>query len=124
MKFLLDQCLPRSAAGLLRDVGIDAVHTGECKLSTAADSVIIDYARDQGRVVVTFDSDFHALLALTNAVGPSIIRIRIEGLRAKATTSIILSVLERCRDDLAEGVAISVTEKQIRLRNLPIGTHQ
>jgi predicted nuclease of predicted toxin-antitoxin system len=124
MKLLLDQCLPRSAAGLLRDAGIDAVHTGECGLSTAADSVILDYARDQDRVIVTFDSDFHALLALTNAAGPSTIRIRIEGLRAKATTNIIRSILKRCRDDLTSGVAISVTEKQIRLRNLPIGTRQ
>ena len=37
MKLLLDHGLPRSAAGLLRDAGMDAVHTGERGLATASD---------------------------------------------------------------------------------------
>ena len=37
MKLLLDQGLPRSAAELLRQKGLDAVHTGECGLSVASD---------------------------------------------------------------------------------------
>ena len=35
MKLLLDQGLPRSAAALLRDTGIDAVHTGEIGYAVA-----------------------------------------------------------------------------------------
>ncbi|MFO7631905.1 MAG: DUF5615 family PIN-like protein [Caldilinea sp.] len=41
MKLLLDQGLPRSAAALLRDAGIDAIHTGEIGYATAEDAVII-----------------------------------------------------------------------------------
>jgi predicted nuclease of predicted toxin-antitoxin system len=37
MKLLLDQSLPRSAAALLRQAGIDAVHTAEIGLATAED---------------------------------------------------------------------------------------
>ena len=41
MKLLLDQGLPRSTAELLRQSGLDAVHTGECGLSVASDDEIL-----------------------------------------------------------------------------------
>ena len=123
MKLLLDQGLPRTAAQRLRDAAFDAIHTGECGLSTATDSSILEYARKHGRVIVTLDSDFHMLLALSDAAEPSVIRIRIEGLRAVAASDLIRTVVNRCQNDLDIGAVVSVTEKQIRVRRLPIGTH-
>ncbi len=123
MKLLLDQGLPHTAARRLRDAAFDAVHTSECGLSSATDSAIIDYAREHKQVVVTLDSDFHALLALSGATGPSVVRIRIEGLRAEAASDLIRMIVNRCRDDLDTGALVSVTEEQIRVRKLPIGTH-
>ncbi|OLP18701.1 hypothetical protein BST81_09270 [Leptolyngbya sp. 'hensonii'] len=81
MKLLLDQGLPLSAAALLRDANIDTIHVGEIGMSEAEDADIIQRARDEERVVVTLDADFHALLALDVATTPSVIRIRIERLR-------------------------------------------
>jgi len=85
MKLLLDQGLPRSTVFPLRTAGIDAVHVGEKSLATAPDSLILDIARREQCIVVTLDADFHALLALSGAAGPSVIRIRIEGLRADSS---------------------------------------
>jgi predicted nuclease of predicted toxin-antitoxin system len=84
MKLLLDQGLPLSAAALLRDVGLDTIHVGEMGMSEAEDADIIQRARDDGRIVVTLDADFHTLLALDVALTPSVIRIRIKRLRAQA----------------------------------------
>ena len=78
MKLLLDQGLPRSAVTWLEEAGIDTVHVAEIGLSAADDTDILQRARDDERVVVTLDADFHALLALSAATSPSVIRIRIE----------------------------------------------
>jgi len=121
MKLLLDQGLPRSAAKLLCEAGMDAVHTCESSLATATDQEILKAAREQGRVVVTLDADFHALMALSGAAGPSVIRIRVEGLRAKPLAELIKTVLTQCSEDLARGALVSVTEDQIRVHRLPVG---
>ena len=122
MKLLLDQGLPHTAAHRLCNAALDAAHTSECGLTTATDSAILEYAREHGQVVVTLDSDFHTLLALSDATAPSVIRIRIEGLRAEAASDLIETIVRRCHNDLDAGAAVSVTEKQIRVRKLPIRT--
>ena len=91
MKLLLDQGLPRSAAALLRQAGMDAVHVGEVGYATAEDEAILERGREDERIVTTLDADFHTLLALSGATAPSVIRIRIEGLRGEATASLATS---------------------------------
>lgn len=120
MKLLLDQGLPRSAAALLRDVGIETIHVGEIGLSEAEDAELIQRAREGGYVVVTLDADFHTLLALDEVTSPSVIRIRIERLRAKALTDLVLRVLSECDEDLQQGAAVTVEPTRIRIRRLPL----
>ena len=120
MKLLLDQGLPLSAAALLRDADIDTIHVGEIGMSAAEDADIIEKARDEGRTVVTLDADFHALLALAVATTPSVIRIRIERLRAQALIDLLLTVIAECAEDLEQGSAITVEPSRIRIRRLPL----
>jgi len=120
MKLLLDQGLPLSAAALLRDAGFDTVHVGEIGMAEAEDSAIIQKAREDGRVVATLDADFHTLLALDMAVTPSVIRIRIERLRARALTDLLLKVMTECADSIKQGSAITVEPSRIRIRRLPL----
>jgi predicted nuclease of predicted toxin-antitoxin system len=120
MKLLLDQGLPRRAAQLLREAGIDAVHTAECGLATALDVEILNVARQAGRVGITLDADLHAILSMSGAAAPSAIRIRIQGLTAEPLAELARLILDRCREDLEGGALVSVNEKQIRVRRLPI----
>lgn len=120
MKLLLDQGLPRSSAALLRERGIDAFHVGETGLATASDQAILEAARLDGRVIVTLDSDFHTILALDGAAGPSVIRVRWEGLKGPGVADLIRQVIGLCRDDLLAGVVVSVTPAGLRLRRLPV----
>jgi predicted nuclease of predicted toxin-antitoxin system len=120
MKLLLDQGLPRSAAAILRERGWDAVHVGDIALAAANDQVLLTKASEQNRVLITLDADFHTLLALSGDSGPSVIRIRIEGLRAEALADLIHNVVEQARSELADGAVVSVQERRIRVRKLPI----
>lgn len=120
MKLLLDQGLPLSAAALLREIGIDSIHVGEIGMSEAEDADIIQRARDEGRTVATLDADFHTLLALNVAIAPSVIRIRIERLRAQALTNLLLAVIAECEGDLEQGAAITIEPSRIRVRRLPL----
>jgi predicted nuclease of predicted toxin-antitoxin system len=109
MKLLLDQGLPRTAAELLRVVGFDTLHVGDVGL-----------ALGEQRIVVTLDADFHALLALSAAPGPSVIRIRIEGLRAETIAALIQAVMAQCEQELAQGAVVTVQESRLRVRRLPL----
>lgn len=119
-KLLLDQGTPRSLAVHLQRAGIDAVHTADIGMATATDPGILEKAREQGRTVVTLDADFHSLLASSDATQPSVIRIRIEGLRAEAFCSLLVEVIARCGADLEKGVLVSVRDNRIRIRRLPL----
>jgi predicted nuclease of predicted toxin-antitoxin system len=70
VKLLLDQGLARSAVEALRELGLEATHTGAVGMARASDQDILERARREGETVVTLDADFHALLALSNANAP------------------------------------------------------
>jgi predicted nuclease of predicted toxin-antitoxin system len=120
MKLLLDQGLPRSAAALLCGMCIDAIHVADIGYAQAEDAEIIQRAKEENYVVATLDADFHALLALNEAIYPSVIRIRIERLRAKQLTDLLLTVINECRDELEQGSAITVEINRIRIRRPPL----
>ena len=117
---LLDQGLPRSTTLHLRDSGLSAEHVGDVGFADADDRTILARARDHGQIVVTLDADFHAQLALSGAAGPSVIRIRIDGLKAKPLADLLARVLEQCGDDLRSGAMVTVTESSVRIRHLPL----
>jgi predicted nuclease of predicted toxin-antitoxin system len=120
MKLLLDQGLPRTAASLLREVGIEAVHVGEIGYASADDADIIEFARKGGFVIATLDADFHALLALSGAIAPSVIRIRMEGLRSEALTSLLRTILQLWGKELESGAVVTAQEERLRVRRLPL----
>jgi predicted nuclease of predicted toxin-antitoxin system len=120
MKLLLDQGTPRSTATLLRQAGFDTIHTGEIGMAESDDEEILKRALAEGRVIVTLDADFHAHLALSQARKPSVIRIRIEGLRAEQFSGLLQGIIQQCAEDLEGGAMISVRDYQIRVRRLPV----
>ena len=110
----------RRTALLLRQAGHDAVHLGERGLTRLADEEILLLAAEEGRVVVTMDADFSALLALSGASNPSVVHVRVEGLDHGRMASLLEHVLAAVGDDLQGGCVASVTPAGIRVRRLPV----
>jgi predicted nuclease of predicted toxin-antitoxin system len=122
IKLLLDEGLPRSAAALLQASGLQVTHAGDLEDAPLADEDILDIAEREEQTIVTLDSDFHTWLALRRAVAPSVIRIRIEGLRAEGAAEVIRAVLARYDEDLEQGAAVTVEPTRMRMRRLPLVT--
>ena len=85
---------------LLRQAGEAVVHLRDEGLHRLPDDEILEKARREQRVVLTFDLDFGDLLA---AVTPRLFR-----------------VLDACRAELERGVIVIVEDERYRLRRLPI----
>lgn len=119
---LLDQGLPRSAVSALCGEGWDVLHTGDIGMSRSSDAEILEYARRGKRVIVTLDSDFHTLLALTNAADPSVIRIRLEGLKGPELALLIKRIWPKIESQIREGAMVTVTDSGIRVRKIPVFT--
>lgn len=105
---------------LARD-GWNACHVSDVGMSRASDLEILDRAEAEQRVCVTLDADFHALLATRGAKGPSVIRIRKEGLDGIALARLLVGIWPRIESALDMGAMIVVTERSVRIRLLPVG---
>ncbi len=108
-------------AALLREAGHDVVHTLDIGMATASDAEVLELADREQRVVVTGDTDFGALLALTRRRSPSVILFRSrETPRAVDQARVILDHLDDVASDLPEGAVVVVTDDRRRVRRLPL----
>jgi predicted nuclease of predicted toxin-antitoxin system len=121
MKLLLDHGLPRTTVKHLAAAGIVAEHVADLGMSDVDDDAILAAAAQRNAVVVTFDADFHQLLAVSGATSPSVIRIRIERLKGDQVAAILVQVISTTSAELSAGAVVSVTPRRIRVRALPIG---
>ena len=78
MKILVDMNLSPQWVQSLEGRGFSAIHWSSVGDGGAPDSAVLGWARDNGYVVFTNDLDFGAILAITKASAPSVIRVRVD----------------------------------------------
>jgi predicted nuclease of predicted toxin-antitoxin system len=120
VKLVLDQGVPRRAVSVLRDAGIDTVHTSEIGLSAATDSEIIAWCRANGAVVVTLDADFHAEIALSGEITPSAIRLRTQAQKGPEVGRLLVDIVRARAEELAAGALVTVRSERLRVHRLPV----
>jgi predicted nuclease of predicted toxin-antitoxin system len=118
MRLVLDQGVPRDAAVNLRNLGYDCLHVGEIGMSKAADEEILAFSLGRSAVVVTLDADFHAILAVSGVQGPSVIRMRLQGLGISEVVEVVQKVLAGFEGELKRGCLITVKAFKVTCRRL------
>ena len=121
MRFLADAGISPKTVEFLTQLGHEAIHVRTLGLQRAADVVLVERARADGSVVITFDLDFGDILALGVLDKPSVIIFRLTDERADSVNQRLTVVLEERLTDLQLGVLILVEDSRYRVRKLPIG---
>jgi predicted nuclease of predicted toxin-antitoxin system len=97
------------------------VHVAEIGMEQAEDIQILERARNDERVCVTLDHDFHTHLAAAGHRRPSVVLLRVQGLLgAQGQADLIQSVCLQCENALSEGAAVSADRENILVRRLPL----
>ena len=122
MKLLLDNNLSPRLVDVLAKEGWDVVHVGSLGLRAATDRVVLQAARDDGRVLVRADTDFGTLLAASHEPGPSVVLVRrVIGRRVEALAGLLVANLSQVDEDLRVGSIVVIGDDSLRVRRLPIG---
>lgn len=120
MKFVVDMNLTPGWVEVLRDAGFDAIHWREVGPLDAADRLLLAWAKQEQRIVLTHDLDFGAILAATRAVGPSVLQLRVDDPLPEAHAPTMLKAIRDFERQLLQGVLISIEPGRARARVLPL----
>ena len=120
MKFRADMGISLRTVEFLNDLGHDAVHLSEQDLGRLSDPSILKKARDEDRVLLTHDLDFGELMAASGANLPSVVVFRLRDMRPAGVNAHLREAVTKYHEMLENGAIVSVSERQIRLRSLPI----
>jgi predicted nuclease of predicted toxin-antitoxin system len=108
------------SVAFLRGLGFEAVHLHELGLDRLPDAEIVEKARRERYVVLTHDLGFGELLALSGAKLPTVVIFRLQSMRPINVNRYLQLLIGEHREALAAGAILSVSERHIRVRRLPI----
>jgi len=110
---------PEVAVWLLQQ-GHDAIHAFQAGLDDSSDEAILEYARNEQRVVVTADLDYPRLLALMKAERPGLILFRGGNYREQEAIGRLTRAFEMIPIEELPTSIIVIEKGRIRRRHLPL----
>ncbi len=120
MNLLLDMNLSPRWCDVLQKHGYACTHWSSVGNPKATDEEIMKWAADNEYVVLTHDLDFGAILAATQAAGPSVLQLRAQDLLPEHLESLLLMALRRFETELRDGALVVLDEVKLRGRVLPL----
>jgi len=105
----------------LNSIGHNAIHISNEWLHTMPDSLIIEKAILENRIILTADMDFGQILSFTKTHAVSVIQFRIHDLSPEILINKLKIIFDSFSDQLLIGsVIITVQEHKIRITELPL----
>jgi predicted nuclease of predicted toxin-antitoxin system len=118
MRFLLNMNVCRAIADTLKELGQECVHARDVGLATADDRAVVEFARRDGRVIVTHDLDYGDLLMLSEGPGPSAIIFRLRRSSPSNMCQRLKEAWEPIRGAVQEGAIVVIEDAAVRIRPL------
>jgi predicted nuclease of predicted toxin-antitoxin system len=119
LNILVDMNLSPDWVPVLTQAGWPAVHWSTVGDPRAVDQILMDWALANGHIIFTHDLDFGTALALTHAVGPSVLQVRGEDVLPDHMAATVLAALQQHEQELSAGALVVVDEIKSRVRVLP-----
>ena len=116
MRFKLDENLPIELAVLIRRSGHNAATVLDQGLGGAGDSELASLCAKEGRILVTFDTDFSDIRTYPPKGSSGIIVLRLENQSRPHVLETVTRLLDAVSDSLAQGELWIVEESRIRVR--------
>ncbi|MDR2109357.1 MAG: DUF5615 family PIN-like protein [Coriobacteriales bacterium] len=120
LKLLFDMNLTPRFAAFFQQREVEARHWSTIGSPCAPDEEIMKYAADNGYVVVSLDLDFGAILAATQAFGPSVVQLRTREAISKSVFETTYLAINQVEDDLLAGAILTIDMDRLRMRMLPL----
>ncbi len=120
MKIVVDMNLSPQWVSVLQAHGWQTVHWTQVGDPRATDRAIMVWANANGYAVFTHDLDFSALLAATQAEGPSVIQVRAQDIMPGNLENVVVTALRQFEAQLEAGAIVVVDKARARVRVLPL----
>lgn len=120
MKFLVDMNLSPRWCSILQAEGWDSIHWSQVGIASAQDHEVMQWALGDQRIVLTHDLDYGAMLAATQATGPSVVQVRTQDVRPQVLAPLLIAALRQYEKELEGGALLIVDEAKLRVRLLPL----
>ncbi len=120
LSFLVDMNLSPKTVTLLRKQGLDIHRVSDILPMDSEDKQILEYAQTHNQVIITQDLDFSSLLALGGYSKPSLITFRISIPDPEKIAQTLLQLLPTIENHLFKGCVITIDDRNVRVRRLPI----
>lgn len=114
MKFVADENIDQPIVTRLRAAGHTVLAIAEMEPGVS-DTVVLDIANQQGRVLLTGDKDFGDLVYRDRRYIFGIVLIRLAGLPAANKAEMVLSVIETHADKLPHAFTV-ISANNVRIR--------
>jgi len=118
MKFLLDQDVYATTARFLEELGHEVVPVARVGLARAADDELLRVAQEEGRILVTRDRDFGALV-FVKLLGSGVLYLRVLPSTQNAVHGELARVLAIYSDKELSSAFVTIEPDGHRIRWLP-----
>lgn len=120
MKFLLNMNIPRSLGIRLMQNGHEYRHVGDIGMFRSKDIGIVQFARENGEVIITHDLDYGNILAFSGDSAPSVIIFRLRYSHPNNLFCRMIAEWDEIESHLLKGAIIIIEDSTLRIRDLPI----